>query len=755
MKLFAWVASLALTLSACADSVSLDLFTRRGPSPCSFVAEGRTYTLPEGAARLSTPLKPGDEIDLRLFDDVEVRLRLGAREECSLGAPVYLAFQDGTAVASVMDGTDGLSVDLFAGVATNTYSVVSTPRGVLVAERPGAPICGCEDVVPVTNAAAKKSSARSSLSRKVSTTDSANAAVPMVDVLVAYDAGAYTYAEAEGGGLTNFALTAVAKMNAALANTEIDKSFRFRLVGVTAIAAQTKSVREALSNASLGRDGWESIKAVREQVGADIVTVLIDSGSAYGVTGVANGMDKQNRDFFADSAYNACAIRAVQQGHSMTHEVGHNLGAGHATELYNQQYSYRGPQLYAYSSGHYFTGEDDTDYYTIMAYRDDGTGKLYTLAPYFSSPDYLYRGREVGDAYHDNTRTLKETGRLAAKWRAQVVPLREEVTFEPNDGSYFSETVAVELSAGAEGAEIRYTLDGTPPTLDSPRYTRPIALAATTTIRAAAVLDGELAPFYSATYTKSDFGAVLGLPRLVWTTGADYPWTIDGTGTVRTVRSGDGGGFWNQPSELWTTIAGPTTLHFRYRMQCLSEYAFLRVSVSGESAFETRTTSPSAWQDVELAIPEGAHEVRFRFEVEGGRAPEAGYNGVWLTGLRLAAPPETNTPMPVPYAWIDRYPDFLTAAGGDYDAAANLVGANALTLWESYLAGLDPTNAHSRFTARIELMDGKPVISWTPDLGTARVYRVRGKSELAEDWQNVENDTSAYRFFQVIVEPTP
>lgn len=752
-NLFILVTSFLLGLSVRADCVSLDLFAQCGSVPCNFAAMGRAYTLPNGAARLPTALKSGDELDLRLFDDVSVRLRLGAREESPLGAPVYLAFQDGTAIASVMDGADGLSVDLFAGVSSNTYSVVSSSRGVRVAERPSAPVGGCEDVVPVPNAA-MRTVVRNARPRTTAAS-AATAAVPVVDILVAYDAGARAYAESEGGGLTNFAVAAVAKMNAALANTAIDKSFRFRLVGVTTVAAQTKSVREALSNASQGSAGWESIKAVREEVGADIVTVLVDSGSAYGVTGVANGMDQNNRDFFANQAYNACAIRAVQQGHSMMHEVGHNLGAGHATELYNQQAPYRGPQLYSYSSGYYFTGEDGTDYYTIMSYRDDGTGKLYTLAPYFSSPDHLYQNREVGDAYHDNTRTLQETGPLAAKWREQVVPLREEVGFEPKDCSHFSETVAVTLSAGAEVDEIRYTLDDTPPTLDSPRYTQPIVLTETTTIRAAAVLDGELAPFYSATYTKSGFGAVLGLPQLIWTTSADYPWSIDETGTECAVRSGDGGGYWEQPSELWTTIVGPTTLHFRYRMQGLSNYALLRVSVSGEASFETKTASPDAWQDEELAIPKGAHEVRFRFEVEGGRNPEPGYNGAWLTGLRLVAPNETNTPMPVPHTWIDEYPDFLTAAGGDYDAAARLVGANGLALWESYLAGLDPTNALSQFRARITLTDGQPVISWDPDLGAARVYRVRGKSALAEDWQDVEDDTSAYRFFQVIVEPTP
>lgn len=43
--------------------------------------------------------------------------------------------------------------------------------------------------------------------------------------------------------------------------------------------------------------------------------------------------------------------------------------------------------------------------------------------------------------------------------------------------------------------------------------------------------DGTTGPVYAATYYKSDLGAALNAPQLVWNTSADYPWTAQATNT--------------------------------------------------------------------------------------------------------------------------------------------------------------------------------------------------------------------------------
>ena len=116
----------------------------------------------------------------------------------------------------------------------------------------------------------------------------------------------------------------------------------------------------------------------------------------------------------------------------------------------------------------------------------------------------------------------------------------------------------------------------------------------------------------------------------------------------------------------------------------------------------------------------------------------------------------TTTPVPVPYAWLDAY--VARFGGGDYEAAAHATGVNGVALWASYVAGLDPTDAASRFTAKIAVgTDGTPRITWSPDLRETdppRAYTVYGKPDLgAAAWTPVTDANRAtLRFFKVTVE---
>ena len=72
---------------------------------------------------------------------------------------------------------------------------------------------------------------------------------------------------------------------------------------------------------------------------------------------------------------------------------------------------------------------------------------------------------------------------------------------------------------------------------------------------------------------------------------------------------------------------------------------------------------------------------------------------------------------------------------------------------QDYVAGTDPTNLASRFMAKIEMVDGAPIVTWEPDLntnGVVRTYKVYGKETLEGEWQYPTN--SLHRFFKVTVE---
>ncbi|MBQ8991668.1 MAG: chitobiase/beta-hexosaminidase C-terminal domain-containing protein, partial [Prevotella sp.] len=79
----------------------------------------------------------------------------------------------------------------------------------------------------------------------------------------------------------------------------------------------------------------------------------------------------------------------------------------------------------------------------------------------------------------------------------------ESVTAPEISGtSPFTDSTQVTIQ-GPQGAEVRYTTDGSDPSAESTLYSEAITLSATTTIKAIAILDGETSAVASKTFTKS------------------------------------------------------------------------------------------------------------------------------------------------------------------------------------------------------------------------------------------------------------
>ena len=101
-------------------------------------------------------------------------------------------------------------------------------------------------------------------------------------------------------------------------------------------------------------------------------------------------------------------------------------------------------------------------------------------------------------------------------------------------------------------------------------------------------------------------------------------------------------------------------------------------------------------------------------------------------------------------------------------SAGEVRSAKGVPLWEEFVAGTDPDDEESKFSASISFDDeGKPVVMWSPALNDespleggstrmgARRYRVFGKNELtaAEGWTECPEGTEGnYRFFKVSVD---
>jgi hypothetical protein len=108
---------------------------------------------------------------------------------------------------------------------------------------------------------------------------------------------------------------------------------------------------------------------------------------------------------------------------------------------------------------------------------------------------------------------------LALKFAAYVATAGTP-EFTPN-GQTFEESVTVSLWAPTPGAQVRYTIDGSPPTASSPLYTGPLVLTTTTTVRARAFRAGmNPSPISLASFSKASDLPPRRIPGLaLWVRG--------------------------------------------------------------------------------------------------------------------------------------------------------------------------------------------------------------------------------------------
>lgn len=769
MKRYLCLALLALAAaSAVASEIALDLRpravrTRGVAAPRATQTEEEAGTLRQtvldaGAASTGS-LAVGDVLRLSVYDDVTLSLTLVAREEAPLARASFQAEVSGAnwRDAVVTETDAGLLVTATDPASGLVYAVVSSDDRVTVREIDPHALPVVDGGVRVPELDAVRDGVPTK--RSAASTDQAST---VVDMLVAYDRPAAAWAKANGGGVTNLAQQCVARMNGALANNGLDAAFRFRLVGVMAVDADGDgNLNDTLDKVTQKTGAWAAVSAMRDAVGADVVSTMVDTGSAYGTTGLgwsltqttASGMRN-----FSEHAYNVLSVRAAAQSHVMAHETGHNMGAGHA----DAQTSSPGPQSFIYSRGFYFTGTDKRAYHTVMAYNNDGYGNSYDPAPLFSDPDNAWAGVPAGDETHDNAQVLARTYAAVAQFRAQKVALSYDVFFSPEGGALFSDSVTVTLTPGKAGLAIRYTTDGSDPTAThGSLYTSPLTLTKTTTIRAATVTDGTAGPVYAATYYKSDLGAALNAPQLVWNTSADYPWTAQATntydGTLAVQSAALPKGTVNR-TWLSTTVTGPTKMSFRYRAMMYS--SSFRVYLDSSVAWQT-ADAVDDWTLVEVDVPTGAHAVKFEYE-QHGYYFDPTFCGVWLDDVRwIPEGSEGVTRMDgngneilIPASWFERHglaPAGATAA--DLAAAADADSdGDGMGNWTEYVCGTDPNNADDRLRCTISFVDGAPVVGYEPRDGYLSGYRavLKGKASLSDaPWTDA---TPQHRFFKVVVE---
>ena len=446
-------------------------------------------------------LSSGGELALPAFDGRTVRLSLGARTPSVAGRSSFGAVVDGSALlrATVMETAKGF-VARVPGKGGGTMLEFRYDGSALAVRECAVPRGSCAQCQGLRKSVGKKPSAKfttagitgnplvdgRSILKGEQTTN-------VVDVLVALDASGAEWINEESifAGVENavdsFVADRIQSMNNDLAASGIGDLFSFRLVGVFVMESSAEDIRtpegdvdlskihdflieEATDFKSARSKEWKRIIALRAELGADLVSVLV-AGDDFGMVGIGTPLDNDTikESDFGKYAYNVCVVNAVAYDHTLSHECAHNMGAGHAI-MDMEEKSASGPQLYDYSIGHYFDVTNSEGVVlehcaTIMAYNNNGMSDalseewrtyaeehevtvggdrvklidspyyndnwrngLYFETGYFSSPnayadfedletgEMFATGVPTGTAEHDNARILSLTYPLAANY---------------------------------------------------------------------------------------------------------------------------------------------------------------------------------------------------------------------------------------------------------------------------------------------------------------------------------------------------
>jgi hypothetical protein len=211
------------------------------------------------------------------------------------------------------------------------------------------------------------------------------------------------------GALESLVQNAVQAANQAYRNSGV--AITLQLVGLQEVSyVEAGDMKAMLTAVQKPGDGaLDAVHAMRDSVGADIVTLLAAGDDSCGIAWSMRG----EHAGAARTAFNVVNPGCLSN-QSLAHEVGHNQGNMHDRD------STANTGAFAYSYGYRRCTDDGSGFRTIMAYACKGEARVAR----FSSPQLTYRGQPMGVAFEsateassDNVRSMNNSADTVSTFR--------------------------------------------------------------------------------------------------------------------------------------------------------------------------------------------------------------------------------------------------------------------------------------------------------------------------------------------------
>lgn len=244
----------------------------------------------------------------------------------------------------------------------------------------------------------------------------------IIEIMVVWSEDAEEAAIRQGSSIQAEIALAVSLINTTYANSGINQRVSLVASSAADYLSQESSIEDDLYRLQSPNDGFmDGIHKLRQASGADCVS-LITNGYPGNIVGIGYALKPAVSGYFYNYAF-AVVDRHAFFNQTLTHELGHLMGAGH--ELDNP--SSPGPQYYSYSSGFHYEADPGEHWHTMMSYQHYGENNdnpSYKIS-HFSNPVVDYGGNPTGLPGPDgnnNALTLNNTMSLVDSFGENLDP---------------------------------------------------------------------------------------------------------------------------------------------------------------------------------------------------------------------------------------------------------------------------------------------------------------------------------------------